>query len=144
MLICLFSISTWICRNEPDIQNRILDFLFQISLPPFHPFLPRNSPAILPIAQMSALILHFLSYPTSNPLTHIVRFSFEMYAESDTFLPGLLLSFWSKPLTAHISTTAKVTLLVFSPVSSLQPEWSFKNMRSSPAVHSPKLPSRPE
>lgn len=57
------------------------------------------------------------------------------------FLPALLLSSWSKPLPALISTTARATSLAFSPVSSLQPEWSFKNVRSSPsAVHSPMHP----
>lgn len=116
----------------------MLDLLFQLSPPPI-PSIPTKkwhchscncSGVILDFA--FSLISHIQS------IALIVRFPFEVYAESDPFLPTLLLPSWPKPLAALISTTARATSLVFSPVSSLQPEWSFKNVRSPPsAVHFP-------
>lgn len=81
-----FSISVLICRNEPDIQKRILTFSSTSHCSHSIHSCQEQPWPFSPIAQMSALILHFFSYPTSNPLTHIVRFSFEMSAESDPFL----------------------------------------------------------
>lgn len=122
-VICLLSISTWISKNELDGSKQNYWF----SLPNLSTLIPTTT---IPISAKkwhchsskrsgqklgSSLIFHFLSSSTSNPLAYIVKFSFEMYAKADRFLPTSLLPVWLKSPSSLISTIARATSMVFSP-----------------------------